>query len=144
MKVSGQAQVLTHEPSIAVHRNQMTISQLAVNCLMWTNPDFKIYSKLWYMVCILINACIWDQFLIYKSVVLNDWMLCVYGMIYLRFLHRAFWSTFSVYSHSSVTSPWWHWNSFAIGESSKFPKYWTLEIQIFQLAWCLQKWIISF
>ena len=30
-----------------------------------------------------------------------------------------------------------------MGESSKFPKSWTLEIQILKLAGCLQKWIIS-
>ena len=30
-----------------------------------------------------------------------------------------------------------------MGENSKFPKSWTLEIQIFKLAWCLQKRIIS-
>ena len=37
----------------------------------------------------------------------------------------------------------WSSNSMCMGESSKFPKSWTLEIQILKLVEQLQKWIIS-
>ena len=49
-----------------------------------------------------------------------------------------FWAAFI---SSSVTPT--SWNRIYMGESSKYPKSWTIEIQFLKLAGCLQKWIIS-
>ena len=58
-------------------------------------------------------------------------------------LRQFFWAPWTCYNFRNKTLTFLRSILFLKGETSKFPKSWTLEIKILKLAGCIQKWIIS-
>ena len=68
-------------------------------------------------------------------------MMVYFGSLYFM-IKGAVWSGFIVFA-SMVQVAWIAFKYMYMGESSKCPKSWTLEIKNLKLAGCLQKLIIA-